>query len=725
MDQAIASTSASTENSPADVPVAPTPKGKKRAAEDEGEGGGEGGEGGEGGKKRRHRKPVTCAQCRKRKLKCDRGYPCGACRDRQEGHLCEWEGAIRLPQPHLTRDAEAQELRLQLDRLENLLGALGGNPAAMAAAAAANVPGAGGATPSGSGTAEKRAAEALGLLAANPAASVLGTPRAAASAHRAQLLAAAPTVSHLVTLLPAKKELEKLVNRFLVSEILFFPIVHVPTFTKRLKEFTNAAAPEQPFFLALLFAIGSFEMVWQLTEPRLNRAAGVEKEHAAKRFFEAASEALRMGGFMEAPDLDVLRALLVLYRCAEQQLDPRGSYYLTQAVQIAQSLGLNRDPASIGCFNHIEVEERRKLWHILVGLDWLDNSNRLSVVTTSQYDTREPSNAFDNDITETSVSTKPFPTFTPWLFTHLQNQISVYSNAISQDVYAVKPHAPLSWDRIEQLNAGLEGLKRKLPVLDWTGDFVKPLGEENVESDRFRVQAHSILLELVIRLNRPFLTRGLAEPRMKEGREKCIDAAHKLIGIWLGYSEKNAIPRLPSVMFNALSALLLCAIDLFQDRTGPYADKHRRLIAGVTHKLNGREYRSKIVMEINRVLGVLIRAAAKPSESRRGSMSSDNSLAALLPTMTFVRPFPLPMTLDSFALSTLPAAAPSDDPELVGLFDTLVAHFKQIYTVPDRQEWQELVKVGSAPWSQGVDLVTPVVVFEGENGIAVGGASQA
>lgn len=61
---------------------------------------------------------------------------------------------------HLTRDAEAQELRLQLDRLEGLLGALSKNPIAAGAVAASGL------VQSGRKEGEEEsAAEALGLLA--------------------------------------------------------------------------------------------------------------------------------------------------------------------------------------------------------------------------------------------------------------------------------------------------------------------------------------------------------------------------------------------------------------------------------------------------------------------------------------------------------------------------------------------------------------------------------
>ncbi|GAA6009059.1 hypothetical protein JCM10207_004080 [Rhodosporidiobolus poonsookiae] len=672
---------------------------KKRPVEDDED---DGPEGTPGNKKKRNRKPVTCAQCRRRKLKCDRGYPCGACRDRQEGHLCEWEGAIRLPQPHLTRDAEAQELRNQLDRLENLLGALGNNPAALAAAAAAGVASpAAGATPP-TGVAEENAAEALGLLAANPAAAAAAAaPKSAPAAHRAQLLAAAPTVSHLVTLMPPKKELDNLVTRFTTAEHVFFPIFHIPSFMPRLQAYNNPTAPDHPFLCALLFSIVAFEMGYQLSEPGMSRIAWVEKEHAAKRFFEAAYEALRMGSYMEYPDMDVVRTLLVLHRCAEQQLDNRASFMLGQAIQVGQILGLNRDPGTAEGFNPIEIEERRKLWHILLGLDRLDNSGRLSLITATQHDTTEPSNAYDTEITETGVVVKPFPTFTPWLFFHLHNQISLYSYAISEDVYAVKPNVPLTWGRIIDLNQGLEDSKRKLPVLDFAGDTVEPMADEHGASDRFRVQAHSLIFQLTIRLNRPLLTRGAVEYRFKIGRDKCIESAHKLIGIWLGYPEKHAIARLTSTTFHALNALLVCAIDLFQDPQSSNAEKHRRLIAAVSMKINAREHRPRLVTETLRIVGVFVRASAKPD---RLSLTPPANLVPLPPLTTLARTFPLPMTLDP--LSSRRVARPAVlEGDLSGLWDYLVAHHRGMYAVPDRREWEELTRTGVQPWAQGVDLL--------------------
>ncbi|GAA5956238.1 hypothetical protein JCM21900_006579 [Sporobolomyces salmonicolor] len=84
-------------------------------------GGGSGSGSGDGkkAKKTRNRKPSSCAQCRKKKLRCNRADPCDQCVAKGQGHLCSWEGAEPL---YRRRDeTDTQELRDQVARLESLV----------------------------------------------------------------------------------------------------------------------------------------------------------------------------------------------------------------------------------------------------------------------------------------------------------------------------------------------------------------------------------------------------------------------------------------------------------------------------------------------------------------------------------------------------------------------------------------------------------------------------
>ena len=81
--------------------------------------------------RKRFKKAFSCDPCRRRKLKCDRSYPCGACRDRDEEDNCTWEDGV-VPQ-NAGRDAKGvAEVMQRLARLEVLVeriaGAVGTSP---------------------------------------------------------------------------------------------------------------------------------------------------------------------------------------------------------------------------------------------------------------------------------------------------------------------------------------------------------------------------------------------------------------------------------------------------------------------------------------------------------------------------------------------------------------------------------------------------------------------
>ncbi|KAJ1023560.1 hypothetical protein NDA16_003177 [Ustilago loliicola] len=80
----------------------------------------------EAGKKKSTKKAVSCESCRRRKLKCDRGWPCGACRDRGESSKCEWAEGVR-PQTTGRDSGDSSQVNERLDRLEAMMGAIAGS----------------------------------------------------------------------------------------------------------------------------------------------------------------------------------------------------------------------------------------------------------------------------------------------------------------------------------------------------------------------------------------------------------------------------------------------------------------------------------------------------------------------------------------------------------------------------------------------------------------------
>lgn len=75
--------------------------------------------GGKKAKRTRNRKPSSCAQCRKKKLRCNRSDPCDQCTNRGEGHLCSWEGAEPLYRARDQADTEELRDQVRLYRLDD------------------------------------------------------------------------------------------------------------------------------------------------------------------------------------------------------------------------------------------------------------------------------------------------------------------------------------------------------------------------------------------------------------------------------------------------------------------------------------------------------------------------------------------------------------------------------------------------------------------------------
>jgi len=73
-------------------------------------------------KKKRRRQALSCTECKRRKIKCDRAQPCGPCAKRGEHAKCQWH-IIEPMEKYVTR-GEYDELRARMDELETVVSRL-------------------------------------------------------------------------------------------------------------------------------------------------------------------------------------------------------------------------------------------------------------------------------------------------------------------------------------------------------------------------------------------------------------------------------------------------------------------------------------------------------------------------------------------------------------------------------------------------------------------------
>ncbi|KAJ3750147.1 hypothetical protein DFH05DRAFT_1455237 [Lentinula detonsa] len=68
-------------------------------------------------KKKRRRQALSCTECKRRKIKCDRNQPCAPCTRRGEQAKCQWH-VVEHVEKYVSR-AEYDELKLRFEHLEN------------------------------------------------------------------------------------------------------------------------------------------------------------------------------------------------------------------------------------------------------------------------------------------------------------------------------------------------------------------------------------------------------------------------------------------------------------------------------------------------------------------------------------------------------------------------------------------------------------------------------
>ncbi|KAJ7595216.1 hypothetical protein C8J56DRAFT_921877 [Mycena floridula] len=77
-------------------------------------------------KKKRRRQALSCTECKRRKIKCDRNQPCAPCSRRGEQSKCVWSN-VETADKYVSR-VEYDELKARVDHLEALVERLTSTP---------------------------------------------------------------------------------------------------------------------------------------------------------------------------------------------------------------------------------------------------------------------------------------------------------------------------------------------------------------------------------------------------------------------------------------------------------------------------------------------------------------------------------------------------------------------------------------------------------------------
>ncbi|KAI3336881.1 hypothetical protein HD806DRAFT_517885 [Xylariaceae sp. AK1471] len=189
----------------------------------------------------------------------------------------------------------------------------------------------------------------------------------------------------------------------------FIKVLHVPTVTKAIRESKGKFNSMSRGMEALMFAI-SLAAVTSLRENEVEENFGDDRQALLARLRLGTEQALSRAGVLNTTDLNIVQAFIIYQEIVEQIDGQRATWTLTGLLlRVALGMGLHRDGSHFSNVSPFDAEIRRRVWYHICLLDSrVGDCQVFNVgVTENMFDTRQPSNLNDFDIMPEMTSLPP------------------------------------------------------------------------------------------------------------------------------------------------------------------------------------------------------------------------------------------------------------------------------------------------------------------------------
>ncbi|KAI1267548.1 hypothetical protein F5Y18DRAFT_378141 [Xylariaceae sp. FL1019] len=398
--------------------------------------------------------PLSCTQCRARKLKCDKTSPCHNCV--RSGSECIFPARKRIQRPRKTKNAE---LLQRLNRLESIVGKVGLSgvdeaeaqskdaPTSPAEAAAPKLHAAVGSTakdPTGpdptydfkgaskpttkdaaaskymSGDFWSRLCDEVGGLkqalehstdtedegepeAQGASPESAGGRSSVSMSSPGMVLGSPQSIGQQAVSHPSSNHIRYLVATYFRNVDMHLKILHRPTICNalyNLADYPDTVSDLSPEQESLFFAI-YYSAVASLSPIECSLSLGRPRADLAANYQAGIERALARADYLNNTSLETLQALTLYACCLRNHNGSRASWaMLSLPIRLAQAIGIHRDGdgTNLG-FSPYEAEQRRRLWWQLIVLDIRAAEDRgtTSIISRGSYNTRLPHNIDDEE----------------------------------------------------------------------------------------------------------------------------------------------------------------------------------------------------------------------------------------------------------------------------------------------------------------------------------------
>lgn len=348
----------------------------------------------------------------------------------------------------------------------------------------------------------------------------------------------AVTKEQLISSMPEKRVVDRLLSLWFNSPDPFKPIIHAPTFQDEYRRFWRNPKDVPVMWLGLLYAIMSLAASFGLrdVDPVSPQAQVILEE--VNKYHSLSASAAVLADFTK-PKQHTLECL-ILYAAGLRSNNAFVNVWLMigLVVRLALRMGYHRDPSHYpGTISMFHGEMRRRVWAIISMIDVLISFQigLPSIIKTVHSDTQPPRNLLDRDF---NMSTQVLPAsrgvgeLTPSSYTRAKLRIvRVFANAAELSHATVAP----SHEETERLDQELEEAKAAVPPLLQMPD-ISELVTDPAEQLMCRFNLDLLYMKTKIVLHRRYMLtpiNQLSAEEQKRGigvsRKACIDCALRVL----------------------------------------------------------------------------------------------------------------------------------------------------------------------------------------------------
>ncbi|KAH6985883.1 hypothetical protein BKA56DRAFT_670115 [Ilyonectria sp. MPI-CAGE-AT-0026] len=605
---------------------------------------------------KRNRQPVSCTACQRRKTKCDRQKPCGACEKRGDSIACRFGMS--------TGPAGRLEVQARLAKLEEMVKDLAtSGPLVTHGSDDLVKPGHGGSFPPealGDGTeADYHGATSWSALVESirDIQNVLDTEEDMPLPPEASEDLAVPdiflgdmaplTMGEVISSLPSRPDADKLVTTYFNAKFLAVPFIHAHHFRRRYEAFWENPESTSFLWLSIMFSILSvgamIAKVKGLVGPLLLSVS------EPKFYMVRSAQCLITGQYLKAKAFSVEALMMFAHsrNVQKEDSDPTIWAFYGLTVRLAQRRGYHLDAAKVSPnITPFEAEMRRRTWFMIQSADLLFSFQlgMPPMIYQEVCNADHPRNLIDDDFDEgTEVPPSRSPTDpTPLLAWRIKSFLCRITRRVMRHALAVDQ---TPYEETMGLNAELEAFYATIPPCY----RIRSIRSTSFTDEGYTIM-HRLILELMYRktlcvLHRQYLSVDKDESKYKASREICRDAALRILDLHLEfdqeirpggrmYEDRFMVSSL--TLHDFLVAAMVICLDLSESTDiSLYDRQHRVRILQRAHAIwTERGAKSQDARHASKVLAAILNKVETPPAADTSLSNGSTLVAGDTPSMS-------------------------------------------------------------------------------------------